>query len=326
MSATETREDRVTARTLLNADSRTPNNRKVRKASSPWLGVALLAPSMLWVGGTLIFAVILLLSLSLRDVGLGHINKVLAAPLSFANYVEVFSSAETWRSFGISVVYVLGSTAIPFAIGLGTALLLNQKMPGQRLLRTLILVPWAVPGVTATIAFMWMMAPTYGVVNYMLRSLGIISTDINWFADDSLALIAVIAPTSWKAFPFFTLMLLAGLQSVGKEQYEAAAMDGAGKLLKFRYVTLPALSPFIFISVIFNMMYAFREFDFIYASTRGGPAGATETIAVRIYNQAFERFDLGGAAALGVVTFALIGAVVFFLVRKKFKGSLEGVL
>ncbi|POH73120.1 carbohydrate ABC transporter permease [Arthrobacter glacialis] len=326
MSITERQNKYDVAHTPGNSKAQPVRRRKMRKANSPWIGVALMAPTMLWVGGTLVFAVVLLLSLSLRDVGLGPLDKVLAAPLSLVNYAEVLTNADTWRSFGISVVYVAGSTAIPFAIGLGTALLLNQKMPGQRLLRTLVLVPWAVPGVTATIAFMWMMAPTYGVVNYILRTLGIISTDINWFADDSLALLAVIAPTSWKAFPFFTLMLLAGLQSVGKEQYEAASMDGAGKLLKFRYVTLPALSPFIFISVIFNMMYAFREFDFIYASTRGGPAGATETIAVRIYNQAFERFDLGSAAALGILTFALIGAVVFFLVRKKFKGSLEGVL
>lgn len=288
--------------------------------------MTLLAPSMLWVGGTLLFAVLLLASLSLRDVGLGRLEKVLSAPLSFANYAEVFSSPDTWRSFGVSIVYVLGSTAIPFAIGLATALLLNQKMPGQRLLRTLALVPWAVPGVTATIAFMWMMAPTYGVVNFMLRSLGIIDTDINWFSDSNLALLAVIAPTSWKAYPFFTLMLLAGLASVSKEQYEAASIDGAGKLLKFRYVTLPSISPFIFIALIFNAMYAFREFDFIYASTRGGPGGATETIAVRIYNQAFERFDLGMASALGVVTFILIGTIVFFMVRRQYKGSLEGVL
>lgn len=286
----------------------------------------LIAPGLVWVGGTMLFALILLISISLRDVGLARLEVILSAPLSLANYTEVFTDPATWRSLWISVIYVFGSTAAPFAIGLITALLLNQRMPGQRLLRTLALLPWAIPGVTATVAFMWMLAPTYGVVNYLLRILGIADQDINWFLDPGLALFAVILPTAWKAYPFFTLMLLAGLQSISGEQYEAASIDGAGRMQQFRWVTLPGLMPFIFISVIFNAMYAFREFDFIYASTRGGPAGATETIAVRIYNQAFESFDLGVASALGVLTFVLVGLLVWTLIRRQFKGSLEGVL
>lgn len=299
--------------------------RKARTRSNA-LGLAFLVPSMLCVGGAMIFALVLLGAISLRDMELGTIEAILAEPLSLVKYAELFADTATWRSFWVSLLYVGGSTVIPFAIGLGTALVLARKMPGQRLLRTLTLVPWAVPGVTATVAFMWILQPTYGVWNYILRTFGLIDGDVNWFADSSTALIAVIIPTSWKAYPFFTLMLLAGLQSIPKEQYEAASLDGAGRLGKFRWVTLPGLAPFILISVIFNAMYAFREFDFIYASTRGGPSGATETTAVRIFNLAFESFDFGAASALGVVTFVLVGVLVFFLLRRNYKGSLEGFL
>lgn len=306
---------------------RPPANRRLRPRSRlTLLGTAFLVPSLVFVGGAMLFALILLGSISLRDVELGTLETVLREPLSFVKYTELIADAATWRSFWISLIYVAGSTVFPFAIGIVTALVLNQRMPGQRLLRTLALVPWAVPGVTATVAFMWMLQPTYGVWNYVLRSLGLLSQDVNWFANPETALLAVIIPTSWKAYPFFTLMLLAGLQSIGSEQYEAASLDGAGRLGKFRWITLPALAPFILISVIFNAMYAFREFDFIYASTRGGPAGATETTSVRIFNLAFESFDFGSASALGVVTFLLIGVLVFLLLRRNYKGSLEGFL
>lgn len=300
--------------------------RTARRQDRNPLRFALLAPGLVFVGGSLLFALVVLVLISVRDVELVRIDSLLSKPLSLVNYVEVFTDAATWRSFWISILYVAGASVIPFAIGLATALALNQRMPGQRILRTLALVPWAVPGVTATVAFMWMMQPTYGVWNYILRTMGLIEADVNWFADPSTALIAVIIPTSWKSYPFFTLMLLAGLQSIGKEQYEASSLDGAGRVGQFRWVTLPGLAPFIAISAIFNAMYAFREFDFIYASTRGGPAGATETTAVRIFNLSFESFDFGAAATLGVVTFILVGLAVIFLLRRSFKGSLEGFL
>lgn len=285
-----------------------------------------LAPSLIAVAGSLLFALILLGGVSLRDIELGRLSAILEAPLSLTNYAEVLSDPATWRSFGVAILYVIGSTLLPFIAGLAMALLLNQRMPGRRVLRTLALVPWAVPGITATIAFVWMLQPTYGVWNYILRSLGLIDTDVNWFGDPALALIAVILPTSWKAIPYFTLMLLAGLQAIPRELYEAAEVDGAGRFARLRWITLPGLAPFILVSLIFSAMHSFRDFDFIYGSTQGGPDGATETVAVRVFNLAFEDFDMGNAATLGVVTFVLVGVLVALLLRRNAKGSLEGFL
>lgn len=298
------------------------NHKRGRRA----VVLAYLAPSLIAVGGSLLFALLLLGGISLRDVSLGRLSAIFEAPLTFGNYVEVLGDPETWRSFGVSALYVFGSTLLPFVVGLLMALVLNQKMPGQRVLRTLALVPWAIPGITATVAFVWMMQPTYGVWNYVLRSLGIISSDVNWFGNPSLALIAVILPTSWKAIPYFTLMLLAGLQVIPREQYEAAQVDGAGRLARLRWVTLPGLAPFILVSLIFSSMTSFREFDFIYGSTQGGPDGATETIAVRVFNLAFEEFEMASAATLGVVTFVFVGVIVALLLRRSQNGALEGFL
>lgn len=269
----------------------------------------------------LAFPVFLLVSISLRELRLATITKLLEAPLTAANYGAVLADAATWGSLVVSIEYVLGVTAGGFAIGLGTALLLNEAILGRRLLRTLTLVPWAIPGVTATVGFVWMLNPTFGVANHLLRAAGLISVDVNWLGSPSTALAAVTIPTVWKSYPFFTVMLLAGLQSVPSEQYEAAAVDGAGRLARFRWVTWPGIQGYAVLAALFNAMYAFREFDFIFASTRGGPGGATETIAIRIYNKAFESFDLGTAAALGTLTFGLVSAVVLLLLPRIMQGG-----
>lgn len=280
---------------------------------------------MLIVLGTLLVPLFLLGNMSVRDIDLATLDEVFQAPLSTNHYDTVLTDSDTWRSLWISVLYVAGTTSLAFLTGFGTALLLKQTFPGQRIFRTLLLVPWAVPGVTATVAFLWMLTPTFGVVNYMLRTVGLISTDINWFGNPDTALIAVILPTAWKAYPFFAVMLLAGLQSIPDEWYEAAAVDGAGTLNQFRYVTWPGVKRYAFLALIFSGMNTFREFDFIYAATQGGPSGATETIAIRIYNEAFQAFRLGDASALGIITFILVAVFVVIALRRQSKSSFEAL-
>lgn len=282
----------------------------------------LLLPAILIVVGTLLVPLFILGNMSIRDVQMASLDEVFQAPLTVDHYTSVLTDPDTWKSLRVSVVYVVGSVSVAFLIGFSSALLLRQVFPGRKVFRTLVLVPWAVPGITATIAFLWMLAPTFGVVNYILRSFGLIDTDINWFANPDTAMAAVIAPTAWKSYPFFTVMLLAGLASIPSELYEAASVDGAGRLDKFRYITWPGVKSYAFLAILFNAMHAFREFDFIYASTRGGPAGATETIAIRIYNEAFEAFRLGTASALGMVTFVIVALVVIFGLAKQVRSAM----
>lgn len=278
-------------------------------------GVLLFTPSLAIIGALLAVPVLLLLVISLKSLRLGTLAQIFAADFTWANYARVLADPATWSSLAVSGSYVAASSAVAFAIGLGTALLINERFPAQRLFRTLLLVPWAVPGITATIAFLWIMQPSFGVLNFMLRSLGLVAEDINWFGDSRLALIAVTFPTVWKTYPFFTIMLLAALQTIPREMYEAAAIDGAGRWQRFRFITWPSINRYAIVALVFNAMYVFREFDFIYASTRGGPRGATNTIAIHIYNVAFEAFDMASAAALGMLTFVLVALCVYWFVR-----------
>ena len=288
-----------------------------RKSSRTGWGFALLllAPSFALIGTLLLLPLLLLLVISFKAVKLGNLTLILKANLTWDNYIRVLTEPGTWHSLAVSGAYIVGSSAVAFALGLATALIINEKFPAQRLFRTLILLPWAVPGITATIAFLWILQPSFGVLNFILRTVGLASHDINWFGDSRLALIAVIFPTVWKTYPFFTIMLLAALQTIPRELYEASSIDGANGWRKFRWITWPSIRRYAIVALVFNAMYVFREFDFIYASTRGGPQGATDTVAIRIYNLAFEAFDMAAASALGVLTFLLVAVCVLAFVR-----------
>lgn len=289
------------------------------RSSGNGFAIVLLAPALAVIGTLLVLPLLLLLTISLKAVKLGNLAAILRASFTWDNYIRVLIEPGTWSSLLVSGSYIVGSSVIAFVIGLATALIVNEKLPAQRLFRTLILLPWAVPGITATIAFLWILQPSFGVLNYMLRVLGLSAQDINWFGDSRLALIAVIFPTVWKTYPFFTIMLLAALQTIPRELYEAASIDGANGWRKFRWITWPSIRRYAIVALVFNAMYVFREFDFIYASTKGGPQGATDTVAIRIYNLAFESFDMAAASALGALTFVLVAVCVFAFVRWQMK-------
>lgn len=282
-------------------------------------GLLLLSPSFLFISVMVLIPLALLTLISLKSLKLGTIAQFFSADFTLANYQRVLSDPTTWHSLWVSLVYILASSAIAFAIGLLTALVLNERFPAQRLFRTLLLLPWAVPGITATVAFLWMLQPSFGVFNFILRTVGIAQTDINWFGDTRLALAAVVFPTVWKTYPFFTIMLLAALQTIPRDMYEAASIDGANGWARFRFITWPSISRYAIVALVFNAMYVFREFDFIYASTKGGPIGATTTVSIHIYNVAFESFDMASAATLGVLTFILIGVCVYWFMRWQMK-------
>jgi multiple sugar transport system permease protein len=281
----------------------------------------LLIPAAIIALVTLFGPLYILGNLAFRDSQLATLDEVLRAGFTTRYLESVLSDPGTWNSLRVSAIYVVGTTSVAFMIGLGTALLLKEAFPGRRIFRTLLLVPWAVPSITATVAFLWMMTPTFGVVNYILRTLGITDTDINWFGDPSTAMFAVIGPTAWKSYPFFAMVLLAGLQTIPKELYDAAAVDGAGTRSRFTSITWPGLKPYALLALLFGVMGAFREFDFIYASTRGGPSGTTETVAMRIFNEGFESFRLGTAAALGLVTFVVVALIAVLILRWQVRSS-----
>lgn len=274
----------------------------------------MLLPALLLVLGLIAYPLYLLAAMSLR---VGHSLNFLdlsGQPLGLGNFAAVLEDESTWHSLWVSARYVVLSVVPAFVLGLGLALLLNGRFPGRRWLRSLVLLPWAVPGVLVSILFLWLLDSSYGLANAILRRAGL-PGDTAWFTDEDMALFAVVLPTIWKGFPFFTLMLLAALQAIPAELYEAARVDGAAAWARFRYVTWPGVRAAALLSLLLNGLWVFREFDVIFASTGGGPSGATETMGIRAYLLAFSNHDLGQASALGLLMVALAGLLVFALRR-----------
>jgi multiple sugar transport system permease protein len=276
---------------------------------------ALLMPAVVAVFALIAWPIYLIASISFREGKSLNFAALGQRPFGLGNYASVLTDSATWHSTWVSFAYTFGTIAPAFAIGLGTALLLNRMFPWRRWLRSLMLLPWAMPGVMVSIVFLWLFDALFGVVNYALRSLGLITADVAWYTNESTALIAVIVPTVWKAYPFFTLTLLAALQSIPANLYEAADVDGASAWQRFTNITWPGVRGPAVLALILNGLWTFREFDIIFAATGGGPAKATETLGIRAYNEAFGYFYMGRAAAIGVLMLAI--ALVFVLIARR---------
>jgi multiple sugar transport system permease protein len=284
-----------------------------------WLAYGLLAPAFCAVALLVAWPLWVIGQMSIRPGKSLELSTLLSQPLGLANFDRVLGNSATWAAFLHSVVYTLGTLVPAFAVGLLAALLFHRAFPSRRWLRSLLLLPWAVPGVIVSIGFLWMFDASFGVVNSMLRRAGLLSTDLAWFVNADTAMIAVILPTVWKSFPFFAITMLAALQSIPLSLYEAARVDGASAWRQFVHVTWPGIRGPAMLAVVLNALWTFREFDIIFASTGGGPAGATETLGILVYREAFGSFRFGTAAALGVlmlVTAALVVLIGFRWLRE----------
>jgi multiple sugar transport system permease protein len=245
------------------------------------------------------------IGLSLTDAPLISLSPPSFAGLS--NYAEWLSNPDFWRSLWITLIYTFGVTIGSYAIGLFTALLLNLDFPGRAILRGLVLLPWAIPEVAAVMTWNWMLDYQFGIVNSLLGS------QVGWVTDSAMALWTVTIVTIWKQFPLATVVLLAGLQAIPRELYEAANVDGASRLQQFVHVTLPGLKPVNSVLVMMLILYTFKRISIIYLLTGGGPAKATEILPVITYLEAFKYFRLGSASAVGILAlgFTLVITLVY---------------
>ncbi|MDC9823344.1 sugar ABC transporter permease [Devosia sp. ZB163] len=265
------------------------------------LSFALLLPAAAAVLILIVYPLYQVVDISFRDGRVMNFAKIGELPLGLGNYARVLADPLFWRATLNSTLYVGGSVGGAFLVGLGTALLLNKELPGNRFLRTIILVPWAVPGVIVAIMFLWILDGSFGVFNAILRSTGLLQGEMPWFVDSRSAMIAVIIPTIWKTYPLITLTILAALQSIPRELYEAANVDGANKVQQFGYITWPGIQGASFLVVMISALGVFRDVDIVFATTGGGPANATETLALYVYKEAFHYFRMGTATAVGTL-------------------------
>jgi len=299
-----------------------PRRRSPLKRAQRRLAWALLAPAFVAVALLVAWPIYVVVQMSVRPGKALALTQLMTQALGLGNFDRVLHQSTTWAAFVHSAIYTMGTLAPSFLFGLLAALLFNRVFPARRWLRSLLLLPWAVPGVIVSITFLWMFDASFGVVNSVLRRLGLLTTDLAWFVDADTAMLAVIMPTVWKSFPFFTITLLAALQAIPVTLYEAARVDGGSAWQQFRYVTWPGIKGPALLALLLNGLWTFREFDIIYASTGGGPAGATETLGILVYREAFASFRFGTAAALGVLMLT-IAAVVVLLSMRHLKGEFK---
>jgi len=257
------------------------------------------------------------LYLSLTDTNLAFRTSAFSG---LENYATLMGDAQFWNSVTLTLGYTAGTVSGELVLGMMLALLLNEKLIGRQLGRTTLLVPWAISAVLAGIIWKILFWDVGGPINDLLLRLGAIDQRLAWLAEPRLAWTAVLVASVWKYTPFAALMLLAGLQTISQELFEAARVDGAGALARFRYITLPLIMPVVLVVLIFRVMDALRAFDFIYGLTQGGPGSATQVLSYYAYQNMFF-FAKGGygatlAVAMLVVTILTSGTLAVFLYRR----------
>lgn len=312
-------------RTATGPDARTPGDRgtppprTIRERRSAlgldrdawFLLLPALLPILVLSVGPLLYG----LSLAFTDAQAGRTDPT--RWIGVDNFADLRYDTLFWDSFRIGLVWAVCVTAIQFALALGLALLLDQNLRFRWLARTLALVPWAMPEVVIGIMWRLVYHQDAGVLNATLRDLHLITENVNWLADLSLALPAVIAVGVWAGMPQTTVVLLAGLQNVPRDLHEAAALDGAGVWRRFRAVTWPALRPVVFSITALNFIWNFNSFGLVYVLTQGGPGGETRLPTLFAYEEAFRYGQFGYAAAMGLVMIAVVAVLLTVFLRNR---------
>ena len=235
-------------------------------------------------------------------------NKEVAS-YTFSHYVNLTKDPFFTSTFCNTAIFVSLSVAAHMVLGLAVAMVLNSALPAKPLFRIIALLPWVVPDVVAGIIWKWMYDPIYGALNDVLLKMGLINAPIEWLSNPNLALFSVILVNLWRGFPFVMLILLAGLQAIPQQLYEAAAIDGATKAQSFFHITIPGLKKMIVVALALDIVWEVRRFGLIQSMTHGGPGVLTEVLSTYTYKQYFQFFRFEYASAIAVImTIVLLAA------------------
>jgi multiple sugar transport system permease protein len=232
------------------------------------------------------------------------------------NYLAIAQDPVAWSSLGRTLLWIGLTVPLQLLLGLVTALLLNQQFAWRGLARSLILIPWALPSVVIALMWAWMYQPQVGLFNDLLLRLGLVSSAVPWLAQPGTALYAIIVALVWQGFPFFAIMILAGLQTIPASLYEAAAVDGATPWQQFWEVTLPGLKGVLVTAVMLRLIWVANSIDVILVMTGGGPGYATHTLPLYAFKRTYGSMDFGYGTALACTfSLLLLGLIVVYLRR-----------
>lgn len=232
---------------------------------------------------------------------------------NFANYKSLLKNNDIFVYLGNTIVFVVLVVAIQFVLGLAIALLLNSKIKGRGAIRGLMLIPWTIPSVVTAIVWRFLTNSNYGVLNYLGCQAGLLSSmDYSWTLHAKSAMALIVIAAVWRQLPYMMVMILAGLQSVDQSLIEASRIDGANSFQSLIHVTIPSIRPVLVTSIWIAMMANFQMYTIIANVTNGGPVTATTTLSIAAYKAAFQSYDFGYAAAIGVVWLVLLSVITLF--------------
>ncbi|MBL8835083.1 MAG: sugar ABC transporter permease [Alphaproteobacteria bacterium] len=277
-------------------------------------GYYLLLPSLFLVLAVVLYPTLWGMVLSFREMRLNRID-LGTGFVGLRHYADLIDDPIFWLSLKNTVIWVVGAVVGELALGLAAALVLNRELPGFKFLGVLVLLPWFLPNVVAGHMWALMLDPRLGVINDMLVNVGILDSYRAWFADPNAALFAVLMVEIWHGFPFFALLMLAGLKAIPADLYEAASIDGARAIQKFWFVTLPQLKMIIAATVILRVIGLVNSPDILLILTGGGPGRATQVLSLYAFIKANKEFNFGYASAISVVMFVLLMAFAYGYVK-----------
>ncbi|QPL05609.1 MULTISPECIES: carbohydrate ABC transporter permease [Actinomyces] len=290
-----------------------PLGTRVTRALVPF---AYLSPTVTLLLVLMVVPIIIVIGYSLQDA---VITTKQSHFVGLENYIDILTSAKFRTALGNTIVFVVVSVVAHMLIGLGFALLLNSDAVSnvtQAVFRTIFVLPWLLT--VAIIAILWrLLLNPNGVVNALLSALGVVSGQHEWLADPDLALAVVTFINIWSGYPFFMISILAGLQGIPRDLYEAAEVDGAGVLRRFWSITIPQLRPIIISMALLDVIWTSQQFALIWMTTGGGPLNKTEMLSTFTYKMAFSEYDFAGASASAVIILVLSMVLAFFYVRSQ---------
>jgi len=282
------------------------------KTFGKMLPYLLVGPIVIWIVVTIFIPLISVIKESFYSTGFIGTK---GAYVGFDNYKTTLTSPAYWAAWRKSLLWVLGNGLAQTLLAFGIALLLNKASRFNNWARTWMIIPWVIPTIVVAIFWQWIFNGSYGIFNHALQSLHLIDKPINLLGHNTWSYPVVIFINTWHWFPFMAVIVLAGLSTIPHEIYEAADVDGANKWQQFWTITFPSLGKITFALGLVGTLWSFNIFDTIYILTGGGPAGATTTVPVMIYQQAFESFRIGQASATSIITAAFLSVFAFLFLK-----------
>ena len=282
--------------------------------SGAWLPYLLVIPILAFEGVFVLYPIVKGILTSFKSQELGATGS-----FTFSNYSRMFADPVFWQVVRVTLVFTAVVVVLMLVVGLFIAMLLNWSFRGRGFVRGILAIPWALPDIPVVLTFLLMADPNFGIINRMAGWLPGVGHHNAFFTSSHLAFASIVVITVWKGFPFYALITLSALQAVPDELLEAARVDGAGAIRRFRSVVLPSITPTLCLLAVLAFIFSLQQFSLIYLTTGGGPGNDTTTLSIDIYNQAFQFFNYSYASAIAMVGLILsvIGTALFVYIERR---------